>query len=188
MYCERTHFISKMLVAVLAWATSALLRAGSVDVRSFQWYLRPHHEAADFQSLLKLAREAFNACAAGHVACCKLWGKMPLVVVDGKWSIQTPLCAERGSGPVWNTSLGTGFLQGCQARPLKGQKFCSLRQPQCTLPPESCVITAHREIKSTSGVALQYSVDGVWKSAAEVAVGQVRAYELLACKSISAES
>ena len=93
MYCERTRFISKMLVAVLAWATSALLRAGSVDGRRFQWYLRPHHEAADFQPLLKLAREAFNACAAGHVTSCKLWEKMPLVVVDGKWSTQTPLCA-----------------------------------------------------------------------------------------------
>ena len=181
MYADRAHFVSKMLVAVMAWGTAELFRSSGVDHSTFHWYLRPHHAAEDFQPLLRMARRAFDAMGAQHAATCQLQKHMPLVVVDGKWSIQTPVCAERGSGSVWNDVLCTGFLQGCCARPMKGLKFCAAHQRQCSIPPESCGVSAHRERKTLDCVRLEYSVDGVWKTASEVPVGHVRAYESLAC-------
>ena len=86
-----------------------LLEASDAEALSgFQWHLRPHHQATDFQPLLRKLRAGFDSLSMQHV--CPLFDKVPACVIDGKWSIQTPVCNDRTSGLVWDPQLCLGYL------------------------------------------------------------------------------
>ena len=105
MYSLRTHFVSKLCMALVTWSSLKLILRSGLDICSFTWYLRPHHESADFAELLQLCKKAFRILAATHK--CTLWTTVKAVIVDGKWCIQTSVCNERGSGAIWNDQNGS---------------------------------------------------------------------------------
>lgn len=80
---------------MIAYGSLQLLEARPLKFGEFQWFLRPHHIAEDFAAWLALVRAAF----------------------DGKWSVQTMLCNERGLGLTWSSALATGIFTGCVRRP-----------------------------------------------------------------------
>jgi hypothetical protein len=133
MYCKRTHFIDKLEVALLAWACVALIEASLLDVSGFLWHLRPHHVSEDFLPLLEVVRAAFDALSILHR--CWLAQVIKLLIVDGKWCVQTSVCNARDVGLVWEPALGTGFLKGCTNRPAPGSKYCAEHVSQCTTAP-----------------------------------------------------
>ena len=100
------------------------------------------------------------------------------MVVDGKWCVQTMLCNARDVDAVWLPELELGFFRGCVARPLPGGRYCGEHAAQCTMAPEDCDITDHREVCSSSGITLQYKREGDWHGRADVDVAAIRAYEL----------
>ena len=146
---------------------------------SLDVYLRPHHLAEDFVSLLNSVRSAFAHLASRHQ--CLLFQAVPGIIVDGKWCIQMMVCNHRGSGYVWNPSLGIGYLKGCTARPKRGSKYCHVHQ----IPPldsdatEIPVIDAHREVFRDSSVLIEYRVGPTrWLSPQEVPLLSIKNYEL----------
>ena len=140
------------------------------------FFLRPHHLAADLQPVLESVRSAWQTVAKQH--CCPLCKTVPAVVVDGKWNMQCLICNDRGSAYKWNRGLHAGILTGCTARPLRGSKYCAARQPPAG-PVEQVTITAHREICEGEAILLQYEVGNrVWQRAAAVPMGAIRTYEM----------
>lgn len=111
MYARREHFVKKLTCAMIAYASLQLLETSPMEFCDFEWYLRPHHMAEDFSPLLELVRTAFGRLAAEHN--CRLFNSAPVVILDGKWSVQTMVCNERGSGRTWSAALATGFFKGC---------------------------------------------------------------------------
>ena len=85
-----------------------------------------------FDSLVDLANEALHELVASHQ--CPLWSATRAILVDGKWSVQIPVCNERSSGHTWNDNLLIGYFKGCQCRPLKGSSFCSSHATSATAP------------------------------------------------------
>ena len=176
MYGRREHFVKKLTCTMIAYASLQLLEASPLDFCKFEWFLRPHHIAEDFTALLVLVRQAFGGLAAQHD--CHLFNAVPALILDGKWSVQTMLCNERGSGLTWSSALAMGFFRGCVRRPDPGSKYCSQHAKDCLLPPEQCQIGRHREVRREDGLLLEYEVDGAWLPAASVPPEQVRAYEM----------
>ena len=111
------HFVTHLQTAALIWASLRLmLSQPSVNPNSIMWTLRPRHLAVDFAPVARLVREAFEKKTADHWRRCELCRLVPLLVVDGKWSLICPLCTDRGSGDVWREDLGVGCLTGCKNR------------------------------------------------------------------------
>ena len=143
---------------------------------NLDFFLRPHHLAADLQPVLESVRSAWQTVAKQH--CCPLCKTVPAVVVDGKWNMQCLICNDRGSAYKWNRGLHAGILTGCTARPLRGSKYCAAHQPPAG-PVEQVTITAHREICEGEAILLQYEVGNrVWQRAAAVPMGAIRTYEM----------
>ena len=119
MFAAREHFIQQLLVAILVHASLGLLEAsGGSDLHTFVWFLRPHHHAEDFRPLLLLLRSSFEALAFRHA--CPLSDKVCACVIDGKRSIQTPVCNDRASGMMWGPNLCLGYfpnMRGLMFRP-----------------------------------------------------------------------
>ena len=139
----------------MVWGALKLIaRATLPGFDTVELFLRPHHIATDFVSLLDSARKAFQDLAARH--SCKLFDEVPVIVVDGKWSLQLSVCNERGSGLVWSSSLRTGFLSGCTARPVRGSKYCQQHQPPAEEAPRGPQLSSHREVVRGSSIVLQY--------------------------------
>jgi hypothetical protein len=176
MYAERSHFVNKLCVVMLVWGTLCLIRGSGVSLHDFVWYLRPHHTASDFAALVSKTNEAFDAIARAHD--CALFKKVRAVIVDGKWCIQTSICNQRGAGATYSSALQSGYFKGCVRRPAPGAFFCADHAAQCTLAPEECHVTAHREAVISSNISLQYCFNKVWCSEADVPVEQIRAYEM----------
>ena len=176
MFAAREHFVQKLLFAILVHASMLLLdTSGIEELHSFQWHLRPHHEAADFEPLLRKLRAGFDRLASEHA--CPLFDKVRACVIDGKWSVQTLVCNDRGSGLVWEPKLQMGYFRGCSCRPAPGSKYCRVHG-QCEVPPEGSCIRKHRERQTQEGLSLQYLVQDAWVDAAAVPLSHVRAYEL----------
>ena len=176
MFAAREHFVQKLLFAILVHASMLLLdTSGIEELHSFQWHLRPHHEAADFEPLLRKLRAGFDRLASEHA--CPLFDKVRACVIDGKWSVQTLVCNDRGSGLVWEPKLQMGYFRGCSCRPAPGSKYCRAHG-QCEVPPEESCIRKHRERQTQEGLSLQYLVQDAWVDAAAVPLSHVRAYEL----------
>ncbi|CAJ1421344.1 unnamed protein product [Effrenium voratum] len=174
----RQHFVAFLEAAVMVWGALKLIaRATLPGFDTVELFLRPHHIATDFVSLLDSARKAFQDLAARH--SCKLFDEVPVIVVDGKWSLQLSVCNERGSGLVWSSSLRTGFLSGCTARPERGSKYCQQHQPPAEEAPRGPQLSSHREVVRGSSIVLQYDTgDGSWADAADLPVSAVRHYEV----------
>ena len=186
MFNAREHFIQKLLLAILVHTSMQLLEASKmIDLQQFRWRLRPHHEfrwrlrphheAADFAPLLSKVRAGFDTIASNH--SCPLFDKVRACVIDGKWSVQTPVCNDRASGLIWEPKLHLGYFRGCSCRPLPGSKYCR-EHSQCQVPPEDTCIQKHREKQTDAGLSLQYLVQDAWVDAASVPLEHVRAYEL----------
>eukprot|EP00974_Lingulodinium_polyedra_P008714 833383-Lingulodinium_polyedra.AAC.1 len=45
LYAQRTHYVSKLEVAVLVWLAVELPGESKTDVAQFEWRLRPHRVA-----------------------------------------------------------------------------------------------------------------------------------------------
>ena len=176
MYAGREHFVKKLSVALMAYGSMELLLASNMSVEDFQWYLRPHHVAEDFEALLGLLRTAFHTLTAAHD--CHLFKTVRCCVLDGKWSIQTAVCSERASGFQWDADLQHGFFRGCTCRPQPGARFCREHQAQCGIASEETSVKSHREVLQSSGGCIEYLVDGDWRRAEQVPVSHVRAYEM----------
>ena len=176
MYAAREHFIKKLSVALMAWGAVDLILASSLPAADFRWYLRPHHVAEDFQGLVDFLRTAFHALTSAHD--CPLFSTLRCCILDGKWSIQTPVCNERGSGFEWNAGLQVGYFRGCTLRPQPGAKFCKMHDEHCCVAIEDTSIQSHREVQASGTGRLEYLVGDTWKHANEVPVSHVRAYEL----------
>ena len=176
MYAGREHFVKKLSVALMAYGSMELLLASKMSVEDFQWYLRPHHVAEDFEALLGLLRTAFHTLTASHD--CHLFKTVRCCVLDGKWSIQTAVCSERASGFQWDADLQHGFFRGCTCRPQPGARFCREHQAQCGIASEETSVKSHREVLQSSGGRIEYLVDGDWRRAEQVPVSHVRAYEM----------
>ena len=176
MFAAREHFVEKLLFAILVHQSMLLLEASDAEALSgFQWHLRPHHQATDFQPLLRKLRAGFDSLSMQHV--CPLFDKVPACVIDGKWSIQTPVCNDRTSGLVWDPQLCLGYFGGCCSRPAPGSKYCRLHG-ECPIAPEDSGIQKHREKQTHDSLSLQYLFQGAWVDAAAVPVENLRAYEL----------
>lgn len=175
-YAQRTHFLSKLEVALMVWASTLIIEESPADAKEFLWMLRPHHIAKDFEPLVAFLRRAFHLLSATHR--CPLRSRVPGVVVDGKWCIQTLICNARDGGLVWDASLATGFLTGCTERPVPGGKYCARHMQECTVPVEECTITEHREVRTVDSILLEYKVDDEWRPASQVDTPLIRAYEL----------
>ena len=176
LYATRTHFVSKLCVALLTWSTLRMMMRSGLDICTFTWYLRPHHVAPDFADLLVMGQKAFNLLVASHR--CRLWDALKAIIVDGKWCVQTAICNERGSGHTWDADLQTGFFKGCTCRPMKGAYFCARRQADATLPPEQCAVSKRCEVAGVGATELQHLYNHCWTEAANVPATQVRSYEM----------
>ena len=176
MYAVRQHFLAKLEVVLLVWASTCLIEASPIEAADFQWLLRPHHLAKDFGPLVILLRRAFHELAGTHK--CQLMTLLRCLIVDGKWCVQTAICNARDGGMVWDAALATGFLTGCTERPVPGGKYCARHMHECTAAVEDCTITEHREVIGPDSLTLEYKVDGTWRPASQMAVSLVRAYEL----------
>ena len=101
MFAAREHFVQKLLFAILVHASMLLLdTSGIEELHSFQWHLRPHHEAADFEPLLRKLRAGFYRLASEHA--CPLFDKVRACVIDGNglsrhWFVTTVALAWCGS-------------------------------------------------------------------------------------------
>eukprot|EP00973_Karenia_brevis_P048374 6712453-Karenia_brevis.AAC.1 len=95
---------------------------GGVDVSSFVWKLRPHHEANDFKHLLEVVRKAFTQLAGAHA--CWLFRQVRALILDGKWCVQTSICNARNCNPVFSVDIRAGYYKGCTNRPAKGSLYC----------------------------------------------------------------
>lgn len=166
----------------MLWGAMKLIcRAGLESIWSVKFFLRPHHLATDFQSLLEATRRAWEHLASLHT--CSLSRTVPAIVVDGKWCLQFSLCNDRHSRSVWEPSLATGYITGCIDRPLRGSKYCSahqlplLEEQETQETPE---LEEHKEVRTAQGVKLQYKVKGSkqWKDVGELPMCSIRNYEL----------
>ena len=52
MYASREHFIKKLCMVMLVWASVHLFLDSDINLENFLWHLRPHHVSTDFTSLL----------------------------------------------------------------------------------------------------------------------------------------
>ena len=173
----RAHFVNRLTVAAIVRGCLQLFHTSCLwPPRVFQWHLRSHHIADDFEPLLHHARAAFSSIAAGHN--CETFAAVPALVVDGKWCIQTPVCNERASNPCWSGNLGIGYFQGCKARPAPGAFFCRQHLQDCTLDSSEEAATSHREMHGHSGMHIEYYYQESWRPAADVPVAAIRSYEL----------
>ena len=118
----------------------------------------------------------FHAWTAAHD--CRLFNTLRCCILDGKWSIQTPVCNERGCGFEWNSNLQVGYFRGCTLRPQPGAKFCKKHDEHCCLPIEDTSIQSHREVQASGTGRFEYLAGDTWKHADEVPVSHIRAYEL----------
>ena len=130
-------------------------------------------ESSDFDAPLPLVRGAFDCTASSHD--CWLFGQELAAVIDGKRCVWTFACNERGSGSSWHGDLGVGFLQGCTRRPVPGSRYCEEHAGQCTVAPQECSISAHRERVASEVVRLQYLVNADWMNAEDVPPQHIRA-------------
>ncbi|CAK9069142.1 unnamed protein product [Durusdinium trenchii] len=177
-HSRREHFVKKTIVILIVWAAVQMFLEAGLNVSHVIWYLRPHHTANDFANILPLVREAFQTLAQAHA--CYLFRRVPAVVVDGKWCVQTLLCNARNGNPVYEPALQLGYLQGCRCRPLRGSKYCEYHNAAGPRPngPVEVEIIDHRQVTDGQGVHLQYKIGDVWHAATTVATGAVRKYEL----------
>ena len=179
-YRHRTHFLQKLELNVIVFASVQIFWESGIDFSSFVWHLRPHHLGADFSNLLVLVRKAFSLVAGSH--SCWLFRTVRLLVLDGKWSMQTRICNARNCNSCCSPDIEVGFFKGCTERPLKGSLCCRdhIRadgQLQQAPGPDAERITEHRKIVRDGGLFLEYRVGGAWVHADVVDVGAIRAYE-----------
>lgn len=197
MYARREHFVHKVGMAIIVWSFLAMVSDAGLSCGDVQWQLRPHHEPEDFADLLPLARNAFAVLASTHA--CWLFRRVPALIVDGKWCVQTPVCNSRRCNPVYHTELQLGYFQGCHHRPARGSLYCHDHQKQCRGEAGEAVILEHRQARSCSsgvlraqtlrrllrfsevvsehGVSLEYKVAGRWVASSAVAEVDIQAYE-----------
>ena len=90
-----TRFCPKTLRCHADLEHLEIIFCSGVHFASFRGYLRPHHCASDFDNLVGLANEAFNALAASHQY--PLWNATRAIIVDRKWSVRISLCNERSA-------------------------------------------------------------------------------------------
>eukprot|EP00973_Karenia_brevis_P055848 7766895-Karenia_brevis.AAC.1 len=68
MYLHVTKCLQKLELNINAFSAILMFVEGGVDVSSFVWKLRQHHEASNFKELLEVVRKAFTQLAGAH-AC-----------------------------------------------------------------------------------------------------------------------
>ena len=59
MYMARTHFLIKLEIVIIVYASVMMFADSGVGLEEFVWHLQPHHVANDFGPLLVLVRKAF---------------------------------------------------------------------------------------------------------------------------------
>jgi hypothetical protein len=180
MYMQRTHFLQKLELNIIAYASVLMFAESGLDVRDFIWHLRPHHEADDFTDLLLLVRKAFALLSASHG--CWLFRQVRALIADGKWCIQTSICNARDCNPVFSAAIQEGYFKGCVERPVRGSLYCKAHchghaHGRSAAASDDVKVSSHRKTVKSDGVFLEYSVDGVWQPAAGVDKDDVRAYE-----------
>ena len=148
-YAHRTNFLGVLEVVIIVYGAILMFRESGVAFQSLELYLRPHHHANDFRELLALVKEAFAAIVATHD--CWLFRRVRGVVLDGKWSIQTRViyCREHLDGVIVDQEQGE--------------------------EPIGKVISRRKKVTS-SGVYLEYQVDGRWTSE-QLPSRWIRSYE-----------
>ena len=79
----RPHFVSRMYVTLISWASTRFILKASPEVfQSIEWYVRPRHQGDDLACLVDLVKHAFMVLSSQHK--CMLREKTFLLVVDGK--------------------------------------------------------------------------------------------------------
>jgi hypothetical protein len=179
MYMQRTHFLQKLELNVIAYASVLMFAESGLDVKDFIWHLRPHHEADDFAGLLVLVRQAFALLSAAHA--CWLFRRVRALITDGKWCIQTSICNARDCNPVFSAAIREGYFKGCVERPVRGSLYCKAHGhghgSRKAAASDDVKVTSHRKVVKDDGVFLEYRVEGVWLPATVVDTADVRAYE-----------
>ena len=90
MYADRPHFIRKLSMVLLTFASIQMFAEAQLRIDGYQWHLRPHHVAEDFATLQPLLKQAWDILAMKH--SCWLTQRLKAFIVDGKWCIQTLVC------------------------------------------------------------------------------------------------
>ena len=107
-------FIQKLLIAVLVHASLRSLEVATAsDLRTFVWHLRPHHNAEDFDPLLRMVRCSFATLAPRHT--CPLFEKVQVVKTNTRMQRQH-LWHDVGLGPLQYSE----YFRGCSCRPMSG--------------------------------------------------------------------
>jgi hypothetical protein len=155
MFADRSHFLMKLEVVIIVYASARMFQESGMDLSGWSWHLRPHHVSLDFADLLGKVNFAFERLAASHY--CWLFRKVRAVIVVGKWCVQTRICNARGCNPVFVKEIKEGYFQGCTERPRPGNHYCQAHCLSRAASSPSHVIVDHRKVNWFCFVALAIS-------------------------------